>query len=72
MIRMTNTKKDRNTNTKTNTKTDTHTQIRRNTKYTIAKRSERKKSNVPTLPTNFWGQKFLYGKIDISASGGPF
>ena len=46
-------KKDRNTNTKTNTKTDTHTQIQKNTKYTITKRSECKKSNV-MLPCWFF------------------
>ena len=50
-------KKDRNTNTKTNTKTDTHTQIRRNIKYTIAKRSECKKSNVAVPPPRFLGAK---------------
>ena len=55
-------KKDRNTNTKTNTKTDTHTQIRRNTKYTIAKRSERKKSNVAVPPPRFLGAKVCLRK----------
>ena len=40
----------------------THT----NTKYTITKRSERKKSNVPISPPNFWGTKFVFGKKMIS------
>ena len=57
-----NTKTNINTNTKTNTKTDTHTQIRRNTKYTIAKRSECKKSNVAVPPPRFLGAKVCLRK----------
>ena len=40
----------------------THTHKYKNTKYTITKRSERKKSNVPTSPPNFRGTKFVFGK----------
>ena len=52
-----------NTNKKTKRQTQrqiqrqTHTHKYKNTKYTITKRSECKKSNVPPPPTSFWGTK---------------
>ena len=68
----TNTDKKTTRQTQRQIQRQIHTHKYKNTIYTITKRSECNKSNVPPPPTSFWGTKLPLWSDDISVSRGPF
>ena len=73
MIRKTNTKKKTEIQTQRQIQRQTHTHRYGEIPNTQSQKDPNAKSQMLLfrLP-GFWGEKFVYGKIDISASGSPF